>query len=105
MVVPYRHTHLYESLTDEECLDMNRLAARSIQVLKRAMAPEGFNMGMNLGKTAGAGMEEHLHLHVVPRWNGDNNFMPVVTDTRVVPEALDATFKKLKSSWLSFSVA
>jgi ATP adenylyltransferase len=99
MVVPYRHTNLYESLTDEEHLDMNRLAARSIQVLKEVMKPEGFNIGVNLGKTAGAGMAEHLHMHVVPRWDGDNNFMAVVTDTRVVPEALNATYKKLKSSW------
>jgi ATP adenylyltransferase len=99
MVVPYRHTNLYESLTDEEHFDMNRLAARSIQVLKRVMEPEGFNVGMNLGKTAGAGMAGHLHQHIVPRWNGDNNFMAVVTDTRVVPEALDATYRKLKSSW------
>ncbi|MDR2180225.1 MAG: HIT domain-containing protein [Synergistaceae bacterium] len=99
MIVPYRHTHLFESLTDEEHFEINHLAARSIQVLKEVMRPDGFNMGMNLGKTAGAGMEEHLHLHVVPRWNGDNNFMAVVTDTRVVPEALNATYKKLRSFW------
>jgi ATP adenylyltransferase len=99
MVVPYRHTNMYESLSDDEHSDMNCLAARSIRVLKEVMAPEGFNMGMNLGKIAGAGMAEHLHLHVVPRWGGDNNFMAVVTDTRVVPEALNATYRKLKSSW------
>ena len=99
MVAPYRHTNLYESLTCEEHADMSRLTAEAIRTLKRAMAPDGFNVGMNLGKTAGAGFADHLHLHVVPRWNGDNNFMPVVADTRVVPEALDATYVKLKECW------
>lgn len=99
MVVPFRHTNLYESLTDEEHLDMNRTAAHALSVLKRTMEPDGFNTGINLGKCAGAGVDGHLHLHIVPRWNGDNNFMPVLTDTRVVPEALDATWQKLKASW------
>ena len=99
MVVPFRHTNLYESLTDEEYLDMHRTAGHALSVLKRTMEPDGFNMGINLGKCAGAGVDGHLHLHVVPRWNGDNNFMPVLTDTRVVPEALEATWKKLKASW------
>ncbi|MDR1378636.1 MAG: HIT domain-containing protein [Synergistaceae bacterium] len=99
MVVPYRHTNLYESLMDNEHDDMNRLTARAVQVLKRVMLPEGFNIGMNLGKTAGAGMVGHLHLHVVPRWDGDNNFMAVTADTRVVPEALNRTYQKLKESW------
>jgi ATP adenylyltransferase len=99
MVVPYRHTNLYETLTDDEHSDMNRLAVRAVQVLKCVMDPEGFNIGMNLGKTAGAGMAGHLHLHVVPRWDGDNNFMAVTVDTRVVPEALDRTYRKLKESW------
>ena len=100
MVVPYRHTNLYESLTDDEHFDMNRLAAQSIRTLKNVMDPEGFNMGMNLGKIAGAGMEGHLHLHIVPRWSGDNNFMPVIADTRVVPEALSETYRKLKAAWI-----
>ena len=99
LIVPYRHTNLYESLTDDEHFDINRLTASSIRVLKRVMSPEGFNIGMNLDKTAGAGMASHLHLHVVPRWNGDNNFMPVLAETRVVPEALEATYRKLKESW------
>ena len=99
MVAPYRHTNLYESLTSDEHADMSRLAAGAVRTLKRAMAPEGFNIGMNLGKTAGAGFADHLHLHIVPRWNGDNNFMPVVADTRVVPEALNATYDKLKECW------
>ena len=99
MVVPFRHTNVYESLTDDEHLDMNHLLAQSIAVLKQTMGPEGFNIGMNLGKTAGAGVDDHLHMHVVPRWNGDNNFMPVLVDTRVVPEALDATYRKLSETW------
>ena len=99
MVVPYRHTNLYECLTAEEHSDMNLLTGRAILVLKSVMEPDGFNMGMNLGKTAGAGVAEHLHMHLVPRWNGDNNFMPVLADTRVVPEAMSATFRKLKAAW------
>ena len=99
MVAPFRHTNVYESLTVEEHLEMSRLTAVAIGTLKRVMSPDGFNIGMNLGKTAGAGIADHLHLHVVPRWNGDNNFMPVLTDTRVVPESLDATYNKLKESW------
>jgi ATP adenylyltransferase len=101
MVVPYRHTNLYESLTEAEHVNMGRLAARSIQILKRLMDPDGFNMGINLGQAAGAGVADHLHLHVVPRWNGDNNFMPVLSDARVIPEALDITYQKLKASWES----
>ena len=99
MIAPYRHTNAYESLTSEEHCEMSRMTAEGICVLKRAMAPEGFNIGMNLGKTAGAGFADHLHMHIVPRWNGDCNFMPVVADTRVVPEALNATYDKLKECW------
>jgi ATP adenylyltransferase len=99
MVVPYRHTNVYESLTDGEHSDMSRLTARALGVLRRVMSPDGFNVGINLGKTAGAGVDGHLHQHIVPRWNGDNNFMPVIADTRVVPEALQATYRKLKAEW------
>lgn len=99
MVVPYRHTNVYESLTDLEAMEMHRLTARAVAVLKREMGPDGFNIGINLGHPAGAGVEGHLHRHVVPRWSGDNNFMPVLTDTRVVPECLDATYRKLLAAW------
>lgn len=99
MVVPYRHTNVYESLTQGEFSEMNALSAEAVRVLKRVSSPDGFNIGMNLGKTAGAGVDEHLHLHIVPRWNGDTNFMPVLSDTRVVPEALHATWLKLKEEW------
>ena len=83
MVVPYRHTNVYESLTDSEAADMHRLTAHAVALLKRKMGPDGFNIGINLGHPAGAGVEGHLHRHIVPRWNGDNNFMPVLADTRV----------------------
>ena len=99
MVAPYRHTNLYETLTSDEHVEIGRLTAEAIRTIGRAMRPDGFNIGMNLGKTAGAGIVDHLHLHIVPRWNGDNNFMPIVADTRVIPEALSATYRKLKECW------
>ena len=99
MVVPYRHTNLYERLSAAEHAEMTQLISKGMETLKREMWPDGFNVGMNLGKPAGAGVEGHLPMHVVPRWNGDNNFMPVLTDTRVLPEALDATYRKLKQAW------
>jgi ATP adenylyltransferase len=99
MIVPYRHTNVYESLTEDELAELYGLTAHAIRALKRVMSPEGFNVGMNLGKTAGAGVDGHLHQHIVPRWNGDNNFMPALADTRVVPEALRVTYRKLKAEW------
>jgi ATP adenylyltransferase len=99
MVAPYRHTNIYEELSGDEHEDMSRLTAEAVRTLKRVMAPEGFNIGINLGRIAGAGIADHLHLHIVPRWNGDTNFMPVLADTRVVPEALRVTYRKLKESW------
>ena len=99
MVAPYRHTCEYEALSDEELLEMHRLAGRCIEALRRAMAPQGFNLGVNLGKVAGAGFEGHLHLHIVPRWNGDTNFMPVFSEVRVVAEELSETYRKLKEAW------
>ena len=96
MIAPYRHVATLADLTDEEKLQIMQLADKAIILLSRAMSPDGFNVGINLGKTAGAGIADHIHLHVVPRWNGDTNFMPVVADTKVLPEALAATYKKLK---------
>ena len=91
MIAPTRHIAGMEDLTDEESLEMNRLTTRSIKVLSEVMNPEGFNIGTNLGRAAGAGLEDHLHRHLVPRWVGDTNFMPVMSDTHVVPAALQAT--------------
>ena len=95
MVAPHRHTADLDSLTDGEMLELFRTTALCREVLTRASSPDGFNIGINLGKAAGAGIEDHLHLHVVPRWNGDNNFMSVVGDVRVLPEALLATYDRL----------
>lgn len=97
MVAPKRHTSKLEELTQEESVDLFALIKRSICVLKDEIAPDGFNIGMNLGKAAGAGIEEHIHMHIVPRWHGDTNFMPVTADTHVVPEHLDTICKKLKA--------
>ena len=90
MVAPIRHIGALEDLTEEEMLDTMRLARRSILAIRGAMNPDGFNVGLNLGKVAGAGIADHLHLHVVPRWNGDTNFMPLLADTHVIPQALEA---------------
>jgi ATP adenylyltransferase len=91
MVAPVRHVGALEELSDEEMLDVMRLTRRAILATRKAMTPDGFNVGFNLGKVAGAGITDHLHLHVVPRWNGDTNFMPLLADTDVIPQALEAT--------------
>jgi ATP adenylyltransferase len=91
MVAPLRHVGELEELDDVEAAELLALARRAIAALRTAMSPHGFNVGLNLGEVAGAGIADHLHLHVVPRWQGDNNFMPVLGDTRVMPQALEAT--------------
>jgi ATP adenylyltransferase len=91
MVAPARHVGALEELDSDEMLETMQLARRSILAIRRAMNPDGFNVGYNLGKVAGAGIADHLHLHVVPRWTGDGNFMAVIADTNVIPQALDAT--------------
>jgi ATP adenylyltransferase len=96
MVVPYRQTAELNDLTDEEMADLLRLARRCQNALTQVMHPDGFNLGMNLGKVAGAGILEHLHLHIVPRWQGDTNFMPVLAGTTVVPQALRALAAQLR---------
>jgi ATP adenylyltransferase len=95
MVAPYRHVGEVEELEDEEALDMQRLLQRSIKAVKEAIQPDGFNLGMNLGRVAGAGVPDHLHWHVVPRWNGDTNFMPVTGETKVIPHRLTQTLNLL----------
>jgi ATP adenylyltransferase len=96
MVVPYFHTAELKELDGEVKLEMFEIITRSIEALKTAMQPAGFNVGMNLGRVAGAGIDDHLHAHVVPRWNGDTNFMPVIGDLRVIPQAVAETYKQLK---------
>jgi ATP adenylyltransferase len=97
MVVPYKQVEDLHGLTDDELADLWKLARRCITALKSVMKPDGFNVGINLGKVAGAGIEEHLHIHIVPRWNGDTNFMPVIADTGVLPQALTETAAKLRA--------
>ena len=96
MIVPYRHTADLAGLDTAVAGELFDLTRRSVAVLTAALAPHGFNIGMNLGRTAGAGIDEHLHMHIVPRWNGDANFMPIVGGTKLIPEALDQTYAKLR---------
>lgn len=95
LVAPRKHTDSLSTLTREESLDLFSTLERSVSLLREAIMPEGFNIGMNLGRTAGAGIEEHLHFHIVPRWRGDTNFMPIVAETMVMPEHLDRAYERL----------
>ena len=97
MIVPYKEVADLNGLTDEETADLWKLVRRCVNALTAVMKPDGFNVGINLGKVAGAGILEHLHIHVVPRWNGDTNFMPVIAHTGVVPEALTEIASKLRA--------
>jgi len=99
LVAPYRHVASLEELTMDELHEHFEIVSRAIKVLKRQFKPGGFNVGANLGKVAGAGIDDHFHSHIVPRWQGDTNCMPVISDTRVVPEALAETYRKLKSKF------
>lgn len=98
MVVPYRQTSNLEELTEAELTDLMLLTRRCVNALKKVMKPDGFNLGINLGRVAGAGVTEHLHIHVVPRWNGDTNFMPVLADTTVLPQALTEVAAQLRAA-------
>jgi ATP adenylyltransferase len=99
MVAPYRHVALLEELTEEERNEHFEIVSRCVKVLREEANPEGFNIGMNLGKASGAGIAGHIHTHIVPRWHGDNNFMAVLADTKVVPEALAETYERLKGKF------
>lgn len=99
LVVPYRHTADFGSLSAEESAELMHLCQVSHAVLTKVMTPQGFNFGMNLGKIAGAGVDDHLHMHIVPRWGGDTNFMPVFAEVRVLSEALNATWKRIRAAW------
>lgn len=96
MVVPFRHTTTMEDYTEPELLDVMKLTRLSLRLLSMAYHPEGFNTGLNIGRVAGAGIANHLHWHVVPRWNGDTNFMTAVSGLRVIPERLESTYARLK---------
>ena len=96
MVAPYRHTAEWETLAPGELAEIGSWSQRIIEALKATMGPQGFNVGVNQGIPAGAGIADHVHLHVVPRWGGDTNFMTTVGDTKVLPEALETTYQRLK---------
>jgi ATP adenylyltransferase len=95
LIAPYRHTGNMEELTEDERNEHYKLVSRSITVLKEVFKPAGFNIGANLGRVAGAGIEDHFHSHIVPRWQGDNNYIPVLADVRVIPQALEDTYETL----------
>jgi len=96
MVLPNVHVSTLDALDDATQFELMRLTTYSTQILKEAYHPHGFNVGINIGKAAGAGMEDHLHVHIVPRWMGDTNFMPVIGKTKVMPETLDSVYARLK---------
>jgi ATP adenylyltransferase len=96
MVVPYTHTSTLTGLDRDELSELMLFVQRSERALRDAYPPEGINVGLNLGRAAGAGIEEHLHIHLVPRWNGDTNFMTIVGETRVLPEELPSTARRLR---------
>jgi ATP adenylyltransferase len=99
MIVPYEHQPSLDLLEAGSRNDIMDLSARAIQVLHVIYSPQGFNLGMNIGTAAGAGISEHVHLHVVPRWVGDTNFMSSVSQTRVLPELLEETYRRVKEAW------
>jgi ATP adenylyltransferase len=99
LAAPIRHVGTLGELTDEEALELHRLSVTGIDALDRAYGPDGFNLGWNLGHIAGAGIADHVHVHVVPRWSGDTNFMPVLADVKVLPEHLLATRDRLREAW------
>ena len=99
MVAPARHVGEFAALDDAEAAELHRLAAAGMAALGRVYAPHGFNLGWNLGRVAGAGIVDHVHQHVVPRWGGDTNFMPVLADTKVLPEHLRETRERLVAAW------
>lgn len=99
MVCPKRHVPSTEELNDEEILELMTLVNLSIKAIRLSMNPEGFNVGINLGAVAGAGIEGHLHVHVVPRWKGDTSFMPVLADVQIIPQALEESYEKIREAF------
>ncbi len=96
MIVPYRHVNDLTKLSDEETLDLMHLLRDSQEFISKTMHPDGYNIGINIGRAAGAGLKNHVHIHLVPRWVGDSNFMPVFTSTKVISESLNALYDRLK---------
>jgi ATP adenylyltransferase len=102
LIVPYDHVATIEDLPPESLLEMMTLCQQALTVLRTNFRPRGFNIGINLGHVAGAGLPEHVHLHIVPRWAGDSNFMSVLGETRVLPEMLDESWRRLREAWERF---
>jgi ATP adenylyltransferase len=100
LIAPYRHISDLDLTTADERAEMMNLTVSVEKTLKKIMNPDAFNIGFNLGTAAGAGVKDHIHMHIVPRWNGDTNFMPVLADVRVVPEAIEATAELIRNSWI-----
>ncbi|MFQ6011216.1 MAG: HIT domain-containing protein [Nitrososphaerales archaeon] len=98
MVAPYKHVRNLEDLTNQELLEHFDMVRDVIKALKKIYRPKAFNIGMNLGRSAGAGIADHIHSHIVPRWDGDTNYMPVISDTKIVHESLSSTYKKLSKT-------
>ena len=104
MVSPYRHFACITALDKDESLEITELTKKCIQILRNVNAPDGFNVGFNLGKSAGAGYDEHVHNHIVPRWTGDTNFMPVLAETKIHPEHLQQSYEKLAPHFKKLSL-
>jgi ATP adenylyltransferase len=100
MVVPKRHCPDLEQLDDKALQDLLFLLRVSTRILRKILRPDGFNIGMNIGKVGGAGVDDHIHFHIVPRWNGDTNFMPVLGETKIIPEYLGETYQKLHAAFM-----
>ncbi len=101
MVAPKRHVPRPDLLSDEEIVDIHKTLVLTLKAIEKEYQPQGFNIGMNIGRVAGAGVEGHMHIHVVPRWLGDSNFMPVIGGTKVIPEDLGKTYRRLKEAFNS----
>lgn len=99
MIVPYRQTGKFEDLTPEEFIEIMATAQRAKKALDKVMKPQGYNFGANVGRSAGAGVDNHIHFHIVPRWNGDTNFMPVLTNTKVISQDMRLTLKRLRKAF------
>ena len=98
MVAPYKHADTLEGLQPEELTEMMEMAASACKALRKSLNPDGFNLGLNIGTAAGAGLKDHLHLHIVPRWEGDTNFLPVLGEVKIIPQPLDELWRKLRKA-------
>jgi len=98
MIAPYRHVDCLERMNEKELLELMVMASKACGMLRKTMKPGGFNLGINLGKSAGAGLKDHIHMHLVPRWEGDTNFMPVIANAKVIPQSLDELWQQLHNA-------